>query len=197
MMKDVESQIISLETKLNVTLPQVYHDYLKDNPEGFYENISIFSIASILERNITDEVMLYSPGYIIIGDDCGDQRFLMKSGKNETAVYAVDVGDMTVAAHKLLCPDFSEWEKSSFFVDRDSSAQVYNITLLSCPDGGMKELLTIKKALGLTCSSSELLSITKNTPVILRRNVNCGMVQVIKRRLAETVRLFRFDEIKE
>lgn len=91
---EMMEQIRKIETALSVELPEVVVRYLLQR-EIICEYLDYLDSADEwIECHLTDEVGIYAPGYVMIGSDGGDLRYLMKSGAGETMVYSADVGDM-------------------------------------------------------------------------------------------------------
>lgn len=95
----LDEMIRSIQTALRVELARVFVQYwIKGEPICEY----LYAPDEMIERNVTDEAGIYAPGYVIIGSDWGDARYLMRSGVAETAVYASDAGDMNPENFTLL-----------------------------------------------------------------------------------------------
>ena len=191
MTKKTSEIINEIQNTLSVELPKVYMKYLLES-EG--EQEYLYSITDILERNITDQVTTYAPGYIIIGSDGGDKRYLMKSGINETAIYISDVGDMNPMNFFVLNIDCNNCRKNSF-ENKNIIEQLKkcDIILTCYPEGGLHDLLLLKNRLKLSFSAAQLLSYARNSPAVIIHNINIGLAH---RRLSNAKELSKYLELR-
>jgi hypothetical protein len=117
-LRSFESDIEKVEAWLGATLPADYVKFLKSHTESIIgEQVCLYSVTSLIERNETYETLAYCPGYLAIGDDSGGRAVIIPLAKPLEDVYLVDHGYMDLDGFKLLPLPFSEWLRSACPVD--------------------------------------------------------------------------------
>ena len=117
-LRTFESDIEKVEAWLGATLPAEYVKFLKSHTEWIIgEQICLYSVTSLIERNETYETLDYCPGYLAIGDDSGGRAVIIPLAEPLKDVYLVGQGDMDRNGFKLLPLPFSEWLRSGCPVD--------------------------------------------------------------------------------
>lgn len=170
----MENKIIAqIEEKLLIELPEVYTRYLIESESN---QKYLYKLNEIIERNTSDEVTKYAPGYVIIGSDYGDQRFLMKSGREERNVFLSDVGDLNPFNFLLFDSDFIHCVNNRFeIIDSTDLTKKCDLILKCYPEGGLHDLILLKKRLRLSMSAQQLLLCAKTAPSTIIRDINCGL----------------------
>lgn len=185
------NEIIKIENSMNAIWPKSYKELLK-NTNGFSSGggLAIYGTKDIVERNETWEVEHYAEGYISIGDDGGGNVFLMQQEEDAKKVFMVDSGDMNPGHANLIASDFTQWINMGCLseVQPDlmiESPYVCQILLIRVPSGGLKDLVKIKRELGIDISTGELLKGSKNPPFILVRDFPYGKAKKIVGKIGE------------
>jgi hypothetical protein len=107
-----------VEAWLGATLPAEYAKFLKSHTGSIIgEQVCLYSVTSLIERNETYETLTYCPGYLAIGDDSGGRAVIILLADPLKDVYLVGHGDMDLNGFKLLPLPFSEWLRSACAVD--------------------------------------------------------------------------------
>ncbi|RVT57214.1 SMI1/KNR4 family protein [Niallia taxi] len=177
-----EREITIVEEKMKLRLPNSYKDLLRDN-NGLSVNgrILIYGTQDIMERNETWDIQVFAQGYIAIGDDGGGRVFLMHQGDNETRVLIVPGGDKVHEHAHLLTSDFTQWVQSGFLINLDETEDDVNwsknceVVLIDTIDGGLKDLLKIKRYFRLDIAAADLLKGSKNLPFIIVKGFPYGL----------------------
>ncbi|MDQ0110643.1 SMI1/KNR4 family protein [Paenibacillus harenae] len=185
------NEMKEVEESMNIILPNVYKELLKET-NGFSVGggLLIYGTEDIIERNETWEVKEYAEGYVSIGDDGGGNVFLMLQGEQEIEVISVDSGDMNPKNARKLASNLIDWinggctPKEQTAVDFESPDSC-KILLIKAPDGGLKDLIKIKKVLGIEIPTSELLEGAKHPPSILSYKFPYGKAKKLVEKLGE------------
>lgn len=73
-------------------LPKEYIDFIsRPDRQDILDDLCLYQIDEIYERNEELETGKYAPGYVAIGDDGGDAVFLMSLDRL-VQIYRVDAG---------------------------------------------------------------------------------------------------------
>ena len=135
--------------------------------------VSIYSRGSIPERNETNEMLEYLPGYLMIGDDSGDRAFVLKCERT-SPVFSVDVGSLREQDLELVASSFEDWEKQGFAPPKqpgdDDVPLVADIYVDRVPDEDLKLLLAIKKLTAADWPASKLRQLLANQPFLAVRS---------------------------
>ncbi len=193
-------EIKAVEYALGFVLPKVFQDLLLIT-NGFIngKGIGLYGTDELVERNQTLEVKEYAKGYVAIGDDSGDEVFLMKSDIAAKEVIAVDCGYMNPEDEpEVIASDLEKWISGGCIVTESIPEGVphiepYNIILERAPLGGSKDLLTIKKTLQSDVSMGELLKGSKQPPFIIVKNIPYTKAKVLIEKLGEIGEVLRLE----
>ena len=105
-----DAKIKEVETKLGKGFPEGYIKLLKQTDGFASDEVRLYSVNEIEERNLTYEVDKYCPEFINIGDDGGGSAILVKSAAfAESKVYLVGHGVMTSQFMEVVGKDLVEW----------------------------------------------------------------------------------------
>ncbi|MES9684308.1 1,3-beta-glucan synthase regulator [Bacillus sp. AFS001701] len=195
-----ETEIFKVENELNVKLPISYKDLLKtSNGLSSEEGILIYGTEDIRERNDVWETKVYAKGYVAIGDNGGGQVFLMQQGDQEKEVLMVDTGDMNAEHSGLVTSNLSLWVTNGFTIKENemqeerSRTDICKIVLINSPDGGLKDLLKIKKVFGLNTPANELIKGLKNLPYTIVEGFPYGKAMKLVEKLKDLKIELRID----
>lgn len=182
-----DNNILEVENLLDVKLPNVYKDLLKQS-DGFSNDggLIIYGTEDLIERNKTWEVSEYATGYISIGDDGGGNVFLMLQDIDTTEVLVVGSGDMNPHNAYLITSNFNYWISNGCLTAKEIThyqPDYCTILLDNIPPGGLKDLVRIKSELGIDISTAELLKGSKNPPFILAENFPYGKAKAMVEKL--------------
>ncbi|OCA88117.1 1,3-beta-glucan synthase regulator [Bacillus sp. FJAT-27225] len=185
-----DGKILEVENLLDIKLPTIYKGLLKQS-DGFSIDggLTIYGTEDFVERNETWEVADYATGYISIGDDGGGNVFLMLQDYDTTEVLVVDSGDMNPQNASFITWDFSGWIRNGCLTEEDiagDQSDYCTILIDRTPPGGLKDLARIKRELGITISTAELLKGSKNPPFILAENFPYGKARKMVEKLGDT-----------
>jgi len=191
-------EINSVESTIGINLPWKYQMILLTS-NGFLteSGILIYGIEDVVERNATWEVQKYAEGHIAIGDDSGGRVLLMAAQIEATQVLLVDSGDMNPKRAIIITNDVVEWIAKGCEIKGDSAiidhqyTKLYDVILISQVDGGLKDLIILKKALSLEMSTNELLKGSKATPLTLIRKISYGKASNILAELGDLQKKIR------
>ncbi|UZE26162.1 SMI1/KNR4 family protein [Pseudomonas sp. B21-056] len=102
------TQLVELQSKLNVQLPRAYVQLLETaNGFSLRNGLVIYSSDELVERNDTLEVEKYAPGYLVIGDDSGGRSIVVSY--TDESVFLVDQGSMDPDDFEKISLSLSEW----------------------------------------------------------------------------------------
>lgn len=103
-----DNEIKYLEAQLGLIVPDIYKYFLKMT-NGIATNYAVlYGTSELVERNETNEVYEYAPGYICIGDDNGGYVLLMEAKSDALSFRIVDVGYMQPEDNDTIL-DFLGW----------------------------------------------------------------------------------------
>lgn len=94
----------------------------------------------------------------------------MLQNAEEENVLIVDAGDMNPDHATLITSDFLKWINGGCLSEQATIIELpdlCDIVLIKTPSGGVKDLLEIKRILGIDISAGDLLKASKNPPFIL------------------------------
>jgi hypothetical protein len=193
-------EIDKIEIEMKVTLPKVYREFLKySNGFSIGNGLLIYGTHDIIGRNLTWEIEAYAKGYIAVGDDGGSNIFLMEQKFNSTNVYVVDASYINPEETNRLTSDFIQWINDGcvIYMAQNTSRAKFDtcdIVLEILPDGGLKDLLTIKNIVGLDITANELLKGSKKLPFVLVKNFPYGKATKIIEKLGTLGKVLRIEE---
>ncbi len=182
--KVLKKRISEVEKKLNIIIPKVYKAFLNENSDMEFDDGILYDIDSLEERYITLEFAEYAPEFIPIGNNNGDYELVMKSGSKTTKFGFLEQGSIGTLKPENL-QNFSKWYENghSFSFDDEYDnvdwSKNVNIILKKTPENKAKTLMTIRKALKLDISISELLSIADNAPCMLTNKYSAAIAKSI------------------
>ncbi|WP_143307053.1 SMI1/KNR4 family protein [Chitinophaga vietnamensis] len=105
-----------IEKALGLALPAAYAGFLQQQQlretSAFGDELMLYGMNDLVERNQLYEVQKYLPGYISIGDDGGGQAILLNTGN--PAVYITGYGALFTNDLQLLDHDFQHWTAKGY-----------------------------------------------------------------------------------
>ncbi|MBT0567593.1 SMI1/KNR4 family protein [Williamsia sp. CHRR-6] len=106
-----QEEISNLERK--VTVPDSLLA-LYGQTDGFMmpSGVNVYGVSDIIERNTTFELHIYSPGYILIGDDSGGRGFLLNQDEGDSSVYSSDLADLDPSDFEVEADSVEQWLSS-------------------------------------------------------------------------------------
>ncbi len=142
------------------TLCACYRRFLEANEQdrGLGDIVLLYGSHSIEERNTTHEVATYLPDYVGIGNDSGDEEFLLKRDGSET-VFGNDPGCFGASEPRIIHSCFSQWLVAECPLPAEAREVIPlagQIWLLVAPPGGMKDMLALKKFFGASWSLPQM-----------------------------------------
>lgn len=178
-----------------------YLQFLASHPSdsAIGEVVVLYGHEQIEERNDTHEVVKHVPDYICIGNDSGDNEFLLKRDGNAT-VYWKDPGCFNNPAFELIHPTFQIWVEGGCPLPKvpESPIPLQGIVwLLSTPPAGIKDMFRLKAMLGETWSVPQMKEYLAHTPVILRRQRYIYAVHRLLRQYPDLRDFLGFSEKEE
>lgn len=174
------SPITNLELKvvsdqLGGDLPTGYIDLLRiSNGFDTIDGLLIYSSNEVFERNETFHVQINFPGYIAIGDDSGGSAVVIKLNVKSSPVYTVGHGAILKEDMECIADSIEAWVEDgcqTTVSNEEVDVDIVDIYLESVPENGMKDLLIIKKELGLIEGLSTLKDAMSNTPTCILKSV--------------------------
>lgn len=142
-----------------------------DLPVG--ELVLIYSWSSVEERNETHEIEAYLPSHVAIGNDSGDNEFLIRRD-GSPAVYQCDAGALGSDEPEEVHSDFEMWVGSGCPVPDDEVELPLPlhapIWLLRPPENGLKGMFELRKLLGESWPSSDMRAMMDTVPTLLSRD---------------------------
>lgn len=183
------NRILEVEKDLNCILPNIlkdiwgYSDGLTND-----DGIGIYGTDEIVERNETFEVDEYAKGYVAIGDDGGDNIFLMKCNKNTKEVISVDCGYMNPNdGAELITDNINKWIEGGCKITLINSFNISlcDIVLKEMPKNGLKDLLVVKKTFAIDTSIGELTRGARTLPYIMVSNYPYEKARILLDKLGQ------------
>ena len=103
------TDIVQIEDWVGVSLPEPYRDFLSKHHESIFvgDRVLLYGRSDLRERNEVCGAKEYCPGYVVIGDDSGDWRFLLPLTGGPLTI--VDAGAMSPAWAHPLANNFEFW----------------------------------------------------------------------------------------
>lgn len=106
----VEHDIATVEAWPKAGLPADYGRFLQSHEESVVgEQVLLYGLSSLVERNETYETLRYCPGYLAIGDDRGGRAVIIPLAGPLRDVYLVGHGYMDTRGFRLLPLPFAQW----------------------------------------------------------------------------------------
>ena len=105
-----EEQIRAVEARFGFRFSDEYRNFLLvTNGMLAHDFVLLFSVDDILERNETNEISTYFPGWVMIGDDSGGRGILVPTNASEGPVYWVDMGSALIEESDRLSDRLTSW----------------------------------------------------------------------------------------
>ncbi|MCF0124979.1 MAG: SMI1/KNR4 family protein [Clostridia bacterium] len=166
----------------------------------FHDEVKIYSMEEIVERNNICEVAEYAPGYFAIGDDGGDTVFVTLQSNNPEKIIAVGISDMNPSNGCFVANNLQEWLENNCEVIQGNRNKIeygefYRIILVESLDNGVKDIVQIKKILNLNISSAELLNHTKMLPTVLIDNISGPKAEALLSKLGKVGLKMRIEKM--
>lgn len=180
--KELDTRISEVEKKLNITIPEVYKDFLLEGNDMEFDDGILYSIEEIEDRYLSFEFDKYAPDLIPIGNDNGDYELVMKSGNQIKRFGIVGQGSIGTLEPEHL-RNFIQWYNNghSFVFETDHSniegSKIIKVILKKCPTDKARTLMKIRKALHLETPITELVRATDNVPVVLTDSLTFTMAK--------------------
>ena len=172
-----------VERKLNVNLPSDLSDFLL-SADGMSapESILLYSTQDLEERNRTFEVNAYAKGYIAIGDDGGGHLFLMDLSGGDTGVFMADQGTLQPSRFLRIAESLQDWILSGCPTPSPETdepfGELVDVYLERMPPGGTRDLVVVKRELGISTGIVELAQLAKRAPIRILKGVPAGKYTV-------------------
>lgn len=108
-------EIAQARTAVGRQFPPEYEDLLTHS-NGLLANdeVNLYAIEEIAERNATYEVGKYLPDWLMIGDDGGGSGIFLDLTKTPASVYRSDMGVFIETEATALAPSLGDWVASGF-----------------------------------------------------------------------------------
>jgi hypothetical protein len=91
-------------------LPKLYRTLLPSfRDEVIGQQVLLYPLDYVIERNETFQSKVYCPGYIAIGDDSGGSAILISLDDLECKLFMVDHGSMDPADFRSLNTTLDRW----------------------------------------------------------------------------------------
>ena len=101
--------ISQIEKLFSNKLPKSYIEFMLSTDGGSLDNIYIYSLKDLVERNECYETKEYAPGYFTIGDDGGGIAIMIEFNKDDSPVYSVEHASMDFDDFELVSKSFKAW----------------------------------------------------------------------------------------
>ncbi|MGL6075850.1 MAG: SMI1/KNR4 family protein [Fimbriiglobus sp.] len=104
-----------IEAWLGQPLLEPYRSFLVRNAESFLtdnDEILLYGVNAIAERNDTYQSRVYCPGHLMIADDGGGLAFVLSL--MDGSIHSVGMGAMTPDCFSLVAANFAAWQASGF-----------------------------------------------------------------------------------
>ena len=106
----VEHDIATVEAWPKAGLPADYGRFLQSHEESVVgEQVLLYGLSSLVERNETYETLRYCTGYLAMGDDSGGRAIIIPIAEPLKDVDLVGHGYLDPRGFRLLPRRFSEW----------------------------------------------------------------------------------------
>ncbi|MEG2031424.1 MAG: SMI1/KNR4 family protein [Janthinobacterium sp.] len=103
-------RIEDFQQALGHALPAYYKGFLQHWQESMRgEQVLLYGVDSLRERNETYETQQFCPGYMTIGDDSGGRAVMLALDGVDRAVYLVGHGSMQRDDFERVADDFAAW----------------------------------------------------------------------------------------
>lgn len=108
-----DDQIKIVESNMSKSFPENYMNFLRQTSGFDSDQVRLYPVEELEERNATYEVDKYCPNFINIGDDGkGGAIMLNISSFHDNKVYLVGHGVMTTDHMEVIGSDFADWLES-------------------------------------------------------------------------------------
>jgi len=143
-------------------LPEALASFWRRSNGALGNDFLLYSTAEIAERNQTYEVHVYLPGYLNVGDDGGGKAALVKLGEADPEVFLNGRGG-TLESMEPLGLALGAWLAGGCPFGTAAAepglADCVRLRLERMPPGGLKDLMAVRKLLGLTIPVADLRSV--------------------------------------
>lgn len=194
--------ISTVQTALGFALPTVLHTLLSES-DGWSDDTGLlfYGTAELAERNGAWEVATYAPSYVAVADDGGGRVALVMKDSSSSAVVVTDSGDMDPADFRALDSDAIAWVERGcpFNVPAAPGSGIpahslVDVLLVHPLPNGVKDLVVIRRELGVDRSIGELKQGMSQLPFVLLSRVPYG---AFSKDLLKLGKLASVVEVKE
>ncbi|GHC68274.1 hypothetical protein [Roseibacillus persicicus] len=131
------------------------------------EIVVIYSWSNVEERNEINEVELYLPSYMAIGNDSGDDEFLIRRD-GSLDVYQCDAGAFGSVEPEKIHSNFEIWIGEGCpipdNIDTNAIPLQSSIWLIRAPENQLRGMFELRKILGQSWPASEMKSMIDSMP---------------------------------
>lgn len=160
-MRDYDTLIARTDPAYQAWLAEIQDDILIDN-----DIVLLYSRDSIPERNATQEMESYLPDHLLIGDDSGDDLFVLELEK-DSPVWRVGAGSLRIDDLEEMSPSFSAWQESGFVLPPEPECHLpYNAEIYVDQVEDLKTMFVLKNFLALNWQASQMRSLLKEQPFL-------------------------------
>jgi hypothetical protein len=174
-------RIKQVEVVLGVRLPQDFRRFLlrSDGLNDREHGQIVFDSASLIEMNEAHRVTERTAGTINIGADGGGNALLLLP--NGT-VALCEYGALGSTDPTPIAGSFAEWIAAGLPIPREEDRKPdwtapADVTLVSRPAGGLKDLMRLRSALSLDIGAAELKALAERLPAVLPASLTYGQAK--------------------
>ena len=162
-----------------------YQEWLTKQQSDFLldDDINLlYSIHSIPERNETNEMDVYLPDYLLIGDDSGDMVFVIECEK-ESPIWKVEAGSLRKEDFELISTSFSTWMNSGFALTQPLEYHLPLQAVIYINNvADLKTMFSINRFLVTNWSASQMKLLLNEQPIMVTES---GAPIALENRLKE------------
>jgi hypothetical protein len=194
--------LLTAEKNLGIKFPTFYSDFLMFT-NGLevksQSRVVLYSLDGIVELNEVNEIDIYLPGYVLIGDEGGDDGYFLKLQSSENTVYSVGFGNLDVNDLVVVSESFDNWANLGFPIQEDASEPIFLDIYLEPKNKLTKpELSIIKANLGIQIRPLDYLAILSGGPTRLFSSIPLWKGKKIRSELSqELLEFIYFTEVNE
>lgn len=155
-----------------------YRDFLAQNSSddvSVGEEVLLYGLPGLPERNETYELEEYLPGWFTLGDDSGGNQFLMKLD-GTPGVYLCGAGALGSLEPELVAPKFGTWLARGCPSSKAPPPKLPfkgDFWMIQAPPNGLKDLLKVKQTLALQLSLAQMKEFLQTVPCQVAANIPC------------------------
>lgn len=115
----MEKQLQAISTAMGLQFPESYINFMVQHQVVDSKLLNdltlVYGTTDIASRNLDYEISAYLPGYLLIGNDGGDNGIVIKAnGSSDSNIYLCPLGSLAEEDLAIIAYDINEWASRNY-----------------------------------------------------------------------------------